>query len=191
MMNSKKFQVLDMGPGEKPYKPSQKEKVTSVDFNKKFKPTVIHDLTKFPYPFGSNSFDKIMASHIVEHIPNTLKFMEEIFRISKPNAIVIIRTPHYSSRGAWINPTHYKAFSIGTFDYFNPKIDQPYGNCSFKVMKKEFHYLRRDVKHHPISRFFDGLFSSLANLNQNICERIWCYWVGGFSEIYLELKVEK
>jgi ubiquinone/menaquinone biosynthesis C-methylase UbiE len=187
----KKILVLDVGPGEKPYIPTHSERVISIDFNKKFNPTVIHDLTKFPWPFKDNMFEKVYASQILEHIPNTLKAMEEIYRICKPNALVIIRVPHFSSRSAWINPTHYRAFSVATFDYFDKDIEQPYGNCNFKTIKKEMRYTRPDVKHHFITRAITKILNSLANMNQNFCERIWCYWVGGFSEVYVEMKVIK
>jgi len=31
---------------------------------------VVHDLEKFPYPFKDNTFDKVLASHIIEHVSN-------------------------------------------------------------------------------------------------------------------------
>ncbi|MDI6806462.1 MAG: class I SAM-dependent methyltransferase [Candidatus Aenigmarchaeota archaeon] len=187
----KKILVLDIGPGEKAYTPTHRERVITIDFNKKFNPTKVHDLTKFPWPFKDNTFDKIYASHIIEHIPSTVRAMEEIYRIAKPNALVIIRVPHFSSRSAWINPTHYKAFSIGSFDYFDQNMRQPYGNCNFRVMKKELRYTRADVPHDIVTRVFTKFVNFIANLNQNFCDRVWCYWVGGFSEVYFELKVIK
>jgi SAM-dependent methyltransferase len=183
--------VLDIGPGENPYKPLKNETVISIDFNKKFNPTKIHDLKKFPWPFKDNTFDKIYASHIIEHIPDTVRVMEEIYRIAKPGAIVIIRVPHFSSRSAWVNPTHYRAFSIGSFDYFSKDIKEHYGNCNFRVIKRELRYTRPDVPHNMITKLITRFLNFFANLNQNFCERIWCYWVGGFSEIYFELKVVK
>jgi SAM-dependent methyltransferase len=190
-INMKRLLVLDIGPGENPYKPLKSETVISIDFNKKFSPTKIHDLKKFPWPFKDNTFDKIYASHIIEHIPDTVRVMEEIYRIAKPNAIVIIRVPHFSSRSAWVNPTHYRAFTIGSFDYFSKDIKEHYGNCNFRVIKRELRYTRPDVSHNMITKLFTRILNFFANLNQNFCERIWCYCVGGFSEIYFELKVIK
>src|SRR3989304_8399998 len=97
--------VLDFGSGISTYKPLLNEKVISIDFNKKMKPTVAHDLNKFPYPFPKNYFDKIYASHIIEHLKDTVRAMEELYRIAKPNASVIVRVPHFSSKDAWGNIT--------------------------------------------------------------------------------------
>jgi ubiquinone/menaquinone biosynthesis C-methylase UbiE len=183
--------VLDLCPGEIPYKAKPNEKVITLDFNPKFRPDVLHDLRKLPTPFPKNKFDKIYASHIIEHIPDTVAIMNELYRILKPSGVLILRTPHFSSRGAWINPTHYKAFSIFTFDYFNKSIAQPYGNCNFKVIKREFHYLRPDVQHSKFNSLMNRTISFFANTYQDLCERVWCYWVGGFSEIYIQLKAIK
>lgn len=35
------------------------------------------------------------------------------------------------------------------------------------------------------------ILTKLANVNIHFCERIWCYWVGGFNEIYVEMRVVK
>lgn len=184
-------EILDLGCGEIPYKPKKDEIVTTLDSNPKFKPTVLFDINKLPFPFPKNRFDKIYASHIIEHTQNTVKLMDELYRIIKPSGILIIRVPHFSSRTAWINPTHYRAFSIHTFEYFNQNIPQPYGKCNFKIMKVELHWLRKDVKHSTLRRKIAGLIDYFANKNLEICERIWCFYVGGFSEIYLELKAVK
>ena len=52
------------------------------------------------------------ASHIVEHLHDTLRFFAEIHRVAKHGAIVHIVTPHYSSRDSWVDPTHVKHFSL-------------------------------------------------------------------------------
>ena len=49
------------------------------------------DITRFPSP--SNTFDIIYCSHVLEHIPNDEKAMEEIFRLLKPEGIAIIMVP--------------------------------------------------------------------------------------------------
>lgn len=183
--------VLDLCPGEYPYKAQRNEKVITLDYNKKFNPNILHDLRKLPMPFKKNTFDKIYASHIIEHLPDTVALMDELYRILKSNGILIIRVPHFSSRSAWFNPTHCRAFAIYTFDYFDKNNPQPYGNCNFKVLKREFHWIRNDVAHSKKELLLNKIISSLANKQIDWAERIWCYWVGGFSEIYVELKAIK
>jgi SAM-dependent methyltransferase len=186
-----KIKVLNVAPAHISYNPKENEEVTTIDFNKAIKPNILHDLTKYPYPIKSHSFDKIYASHIIEHLPNTVRTMEEFYRILRSNGTLIIRVPHFSSRSSWIDPTHYRCFSFSSFDYFDKSNKDPlmytYGKCNFKIMKVELHYTRPDVAHSVITKAITKLFNFIANKNPSFFERVWCYWVGGFSEIYLEM----
>ncbi|HPD46085.1 MAG TPA: class I SAM-dependent methyltransferase [Anaerohalosphaeraceae bacterium] len=105
------MQVLDVGCGTFPYQPREGEAVVGVDFREYVKPTIVHDLNNFPYPLDDNMFDKVYASHVMEHLTDHIRFMEEIYRVSKSNAEIIIRVPHFSGRSAWCDPTHLRAYS--------------------------------------------------------------------------------
>ena len=163
----------------------------TIDINPNFEPTFCFDINDRRWPIHSNTYDMIYAHYILEHTYNLVKVMEEIYRIAKPNAIIHIKVPHYSGRGAWINPTHYRAFALGQFDYFDKDIKEHYGNCNFKAMSKEIHIIRQEVNHHPqvkaLAKCLDKLFYRFPNISERIC----CYWFGGFSEIEIELKVIK
>ena len=39
------------------------------------------DLTKFPWPFDSGSVSEVYCSHYLEHTPDIIGFMEELYRI--------------------------------------------------------------------------------------------------------------
>jgi len=54
--------------------------------NKKF---VKHELNSYPYPFKDKEFDYCFASHILEHIHEPVKFLNEIVRISKRGYIEV------------------------------------------------------------------------------------------------------
>jgi hypothetical protein len=45
---AKMLKVLDLGSGTFPYKAKENEEVISVDFRPEVRPTVIHNLFKFP-----------------------------------------------------------------------------------------------------------------------------------------------
>lgn len=47
--------------------------------------------------FPSNYFDIVMAHHLLEHIPNLQDFLNEVFRILKPNGIFHVIVPRYNS----------------------------------------------------------------------------------------------
>lgn len=63
------------------------------------------------WPLEDSRFDRIVARHVIEHIEDTANFLKEIHRVGKPDAIVEIETPHFSSINSWIDPTHKKHYS--------------------------------------------------------------------------------
>ena len=80
---------------------------------------VVHDLEKFPYPFKDNTFDKVLASHIIEHLSNPDGLVRELWRISKNGARIKIQTPHYSNGSiGWSDTTHKRLFSCISFYNF-------------------------------------------------------------------------
>lgn len=50
------------------------------------------DLTNLQ--FNDNSFDVVIANHILEHIENYSKALSEIYRVMKPGAYAILQTPY-------------------------------------------------------------------------------------------------
>ncbi len=49
-------------------------------------------------PFEDNSYDIILCNHVLEHIPDDLKAMSELFRILKPGGWGIFQIPQDLSR---------------------------------------------------------------------------------------------
>ncbi len=79
---------------------------------------LIWDMNIFPYPFRDNSVEEVLLSNILEHLPNTISVMEEVYRICKKDSMVRIIVPYYNSPGAHHDPTHVRCFTERTFDYF-------------------------------------------------------------------------
>ncbi len=44
-------------------------------------------------PFADNSFDWILCNHVLEHIPNDTKAMQELFRVLKPAGKALLQVP--------------------------------------------------------------------------------------------------
>ena len=61
------------------------------------------DLTEIGYPEGS--FDVIICSHVLEHIPDDVKAMKEMFRVLSPGGLLVVQVPIYGQ-------TTYEDFSI-------------------------------------------------------------------------------
>ena len=49
-------------------------------------------------PFKENQFDVILCNHVLEHIPNDKKAMQELFRVLKPGGWAILQVPLDSKR---------------------------------------------------------------------------------------------
>ncbi len=90
-----------------------------VDIAKTKDVDVVWDLEQFPWPFPDNSVDEATCSHYVEHTKDLMKFMNEVYRILKPGAKILILAPYYNSMRAWQDPTHTRAISEATFLYYN------------------------------------------------------------------------
>ena len=49
-------------------------------------------------PFKDNSYDIILCNHVLEHIPNDKKAMQELYRVLKPNGMAILQIPQDLNR---------------------------------------------------------------------------------------------
>jgi SAM-dependent methyltransferase len=78
---------------------------------------VLHDMDVFPYPFGDNSFDRVVMNNSIEHVDDPIRVLQELHRVARHGAIIHIETPHYSSCDYYTDPTHKHPFSSRTFDY--------------------------------------------------------------------------
>ncbi len=48
----------------------------------------------FALPFASNSIDSVIASEIIEHVPNPHAFVKELLRVIKPGGVLLVSTPY-------------------------------------------------------------------------------------------------
>ncbi len=162
---------------------------------------VVHDLDKVPYPFKNNSVDEIHFYHVLEHLQQPIKKMEELHRILKPGGIIYLRVPHFSSMGAFSDITHVRPFGFTSFDCFK-KDDYHhfYTEVEFKLLEKKIKYLglypndgdyERYVHQNQCpfwARPFIILLNRMINYAPIFFERIWCYWVGGATELMVTFK---
>lgn len=118
-----------------------------------------HDLNVYPYPVEDNSFDRIYAKHLIEHLDDPRRFIQEIQRILKPSGRAFIETPHFSCRVAYSEPQH-KLF----YSYF--MFDELLRGLNLKVVKQE-------ITFHKIFRTLGIRF--MANRAPDTYERFWTY----------------
>lgn len=159
------------------------------------------DLTKLPLPFEDNSFDFIFTAHTLEHLPgNITPLMIELWRILKTDGMLEIRVPHVSHYSALVGFEHRQVFAINGFNIFCDLDYLKYVPGFPKFKKPLFIKLKGVLKHQRVDNgkkllvkkgfyyYVASIISKLASLNTNLCEKIWCYWVGGFQEMQIILK---
>lgn len=108
--------VLDVGCGT-----NKTPGAIGLDYNPRTAADVIHDLGIFPYPFADDEFDEIVSNHVIEHVPDVMNFIAELYRIIKPGGRIRLLTPHYTNPDWASDPTHRNHFNSYTFNVFMPE----------------------------------------------------------------------
>lgn len=117
----KDARILDLGCGEHKKVPW----AVGLDAVKAAGVDVVHDVGRFPWPFKDNEFDVVVASHVLEHLPDTVAACRELHRIAKPGGLIRVVLPHFSNPDAFVDPTHVRAFGFRTFEYMARAEDAP------------------------------------------------------------------
>jgi SAM-dependent methyltransferase len=107
--------TLDVGCGINKYPGS-----IGIDRNPDSRADVLCDLDHMPYPFPDNSFDQLRAIHVIEHLSDVIRSMEEFHRLVRPGGRVRIETPHYTDFSSFCDPTHRWHLNSFSFRYFGP-----------------------------------------------------------------------
>lgn len=79
---------------------------------------LIWDLDRTPWPLPADAFTKIYLINVLEHLEDVVRIMEEVHRVGRDGAEVIILAPFASSHHLWTDPTHRRGFTSRSFQYF-------------------------------------------------------------------------
>jgi len=82
---------------------------------------IVHDLNSIPWPIEDDSVDRILCSHVLEHLDGFIPFFDEAWRILKGSGIIEIAVPHWRHQNAWIDPTHKRGYDAQSFQYLDPE----------------------------------------------------------------------
>jgi SAM-dependent methyltransferase len=169
----------------------------NVDIRESVKPDVLHDLNAFPYPFESNSIDKIEMTHVLEHLEKPFHVMREIHRILKPGGTVYIAVPHFS-RG-FTHAEHEHGFDISFPFYFTKRFPEQFYGVEYEAISTQLNWISQiTFRYLPqlglwlpaiwALKILHYTFTFLARVSPMACSRLWCFWVGGFEEVEFLLR---
>lgn len=135
---------------------------------------LIHNLNDYPYPFEDSSWDRIICFDVLEHVDDFVRTIEEVWRIAKPSATIEISGPFMSSVHFYTDPTHKRALTSRSFDYFCP--DRPfyrygYSKAAFELLSCE--YDRGALGHRTgLARWL----TAWANKHKDKYEERYAFW---------------
>ncbi len=123
-------------------------------------------------PFKDNLFSRVYAYNILEHIDNLINIMEEIWRVTKKDALINIRVPYWNSIESITDPTHKRFFNESTFTFFDPnhprgKLRSYYSKAKFRHNEIIFivdFFGHRRVKNRILKSFFSRLANKLCHI---------------------------
>lgn len=131
---------------------------------------MIWDIDKFPWPFQDNSFAEIIMSHVLEHVDDVVKTIKEVWRVSKPDALIKISVPYYTGLNAVKDPTHKHLFCAGTFDFFEKgKLNNYFDSSTkfnFRIRKRTIVFSKNKLL---------KIINPIINLNQKAYERFFSH----------------
>jgi glycosyltransferase involved in cell wall biosynthesis len=140
--NKPRSNKLNLGAGR-----DIKEGYDNLDMTKLPGVNIVHDLNEYPWPIEDETYDKVEAWDVFEHLENVPKTMDECHRILKENGTLFIRVPDARfPEKCWIDPTHKRGFCPESFDYWDDDtfLAKHYGFYSsgrWKIIdKKEANY---------------------------------------------------
>jgi SAM-dependent methyltransferase len=129
---------------------------------------IVHDI-QTGIPFDDNSVDMVLADNSFMYFHDVQFVMEEIWRVCKPNAMVVIKVPYYMSESGFKDIADVKRFTERTFEHFDRSYVErgllPEYNikCNFKMDKPvTFNYYRRGVRFIPFIWFWRRCFWNIV-----------------------------
>lgn len=97
---------------------------------------VIANLDQSGFAFLDNTFDRVYCFHVIEHVSDVIQFLEEIHRVSRNGAQIVIHTPHASSAYSFLDPTHTRHLTFRSLDLFCDASYRSFGKFAKWVLGK-------------------------------------------------------
>jgi SAM-dependent methyltransferase len=88
---------------------------------------VIHNLDDTPWPLEDNAFDEVGAFEVLEHLGKQGDWRSffchfgEIWRVLKPNGLLLASVPDWRNEWAWGDPSHTRIITPGSLLFLSQK----------------------------------------------------------------------
>jgi len=105
--------LLDVGCGR-----NTRPGSIGVDSNRDTAADVLVDVNRGSMPFRDDVFDGLSMIHVIEHVEDVIRTVEEAHRVCRPGALIRIETPHYTDFSSFCDPTHRWHLNSFSFRYF-------------------------------------------------------------------------
>ena len=93
-----KKNVLHFAPEQEFYKRFKKQKNIQYTTTDLFSPLADVKADICNLPFEDNQYDVLFCNHVLEHIPDDTKAMQELYRVLKPGGMAILQIPQDLNR---------------------------------------------------------------------------------------------
>ncbi|MBF6599296.1 MAG: hypothetical protein IVW36_02160 [Dehalococcoidia bacterium] len=151
-------------------------------------------------PFKDGSIDELFVDRAIAARDDIAATLDELWRVSRPGALIHLRLPHASSVLAVTrDPRARPMFTLGTFNYYDPNFrrrDAPLAT-TFSVERARLHLAgaRGDdsglaLARGPLARFIEKLANGSRG-SQYRFERWFAALFGGFEEFSVVLAAVK
>jgi len=172
--------VLDFGCGTKPFEQlfavseyiglehEKSKENTKADF--------FYDGRHFP--FDDNSFDNVLSTQVLEHVPNPMEILNEIARVLKPGGYVMISVP-FTQEEHEVPYDFYRFSSYAIADMFNNaglkiiEYKKLTGGVKAIISTITFYIFRTVYRNRKISLMVIDLLCTIFNLCGIILSKIF------------------
>ena len=96
--SKEKKNVLHFAPEQEFYKRFKKQKNIQYTTTDLFSPLADVKADICNLPFEDNQYDVLFCNHVLEHIPDDTKAMQELYRVLKPGGMAILQIPQDLNR---------------------------------------------------------------------------------------------
>lgn len=105
---------------------------------------ILHNLDVYPWPLGDDRFDEVHAYEVLEHLGQQgdakafFACFGEIYRVLKPDGLLIATVPAWNDVWAWADPSHRRVIAPETLVFLD---QQQYAAQIGKTAMTDFRWL--------------------------------------------------